>query len=132
MLLATALVTFAQWPVETIGSKFGGIPRTLMFPSFPDITFSSLMFVIRPAFTIAILGAIESLLSCVVADAKTGERHDSNKELVGQGVANCLASIFGGIPATGAIARTATNIRSGGSSPVAGVAHALTLLIIMM
>src|SRR6185436_4376320 len=132
MLLATALVTFAQWPVETIGSKFGGIPRTLALPAFPKITFSSLMFVIRPAFTIAILGAIESLLSCVVADAKTGDRHDSNKELIGQGIANCIASVFGGIPATGAIARTATNVRSGGNSPVAGIVHAFTLLVIML
>jgi SulP family sulfate permease len=90
------------------------------------------MYVIRPAFTIAILGGIESLLSCVVADAKTGERHDSNKELRGQGIANILSSIFGGIPATGAIARTATNIRSGGNSPMAGVIHAVTILVIMM
>jgi SulP family sulfate permease len=132
MLAATMVVAATGWRVETIGSKFGGIPRTLPLPAFPEITFSSLMFVIRPAFTIAILGAIESLLSCVVADAKTGDRHDSNRELVGQGVANCLAAVFGGIPATGAIARTATNIRSGGSSPVAGIVHAGTLLIIML
>jgi sulfate permease, SulP family len=132
MLTATIAVTLAGWPVETIGSKFGGIPRTLPLPALPDISFSSLIYVIRPAFTIAILGAVESLLSCVVADAKTGERHDSNKELIGQGIANCLASVFGGIPATGAIARTATNIRSGGTSPVAGMIHALTLLVIML
>jgi SulP family sulfate permease len=132
MLAATAVVSFAGWPVETIGSRFGAIPRTLPLPSLPTVSFSSLMFVIRPAFTIAILGAIESLLSCVVADAKTGDRHDSNKELIGQGIANCLASMFGGIPATGAIARTATNIRSGGNSPVAGVMHAVTLLTVML
>ncbi len=128
MLGAAAISSAAGWPVETIGSKFGGIPRTLPFPTFPQITFSSLMYVIQPAFTIAVLGAIESLLSCVVADAQTGDRHDSNRELIGQGIANCLASLFGGIPATGAIARTATNIRSGASSPVAGVIHAITVL----
>jgi SulP family sulfate permease len=88
--------------------------------------------VISPAFTIAILGAIESLLSCVVADARTGDRHDSNKELIGQGIANCLSPLFGGIPATGAIARTATNIRNGGTSPVAGVIHAVTILLVML
>src|SRR5262245_43115817 len=132
MFGAAALVTFAGWPVETIGSKFGGIPRTLPLPTFPQITFSSLMYVLRPAFTIAILGAVESLLSCVVADTQTGDHHDSNKELVGQGIANCLAPLFGGIPATGAIARTATNIRSGGSSPIAGVTHAFTVLVTLL
>src|SRR5262245_48129433 len=132
MIAAAVTVAVAAWPVETIGSRFGGIPRTLPLPSLPSITFSSLLYVIRPAFTIAILGAIESLLSCVVADVKSGDRHDSNKELIGQGIANCLASAFGGIPATGAIARTATNIRSGGSSPVSGIMHAVTILVIMM
>jgi SulP family sulfate permease len=132
LLIATTVVALAGWPVETIGSKFGGIPRTLPLPSFPHITFSSLLYVIRPAFTIAILGAVESLLSCVVADVKSGDRHDSNKELIGQGIANCLSSLFGGIPATGAIARTATNIRSGGTSPVAGVMHAVTILVVML
>jgi SulP family sulfate permease len=101
-------------------------------PSLPEISFSSLLYVIRPAFTIAVLGAIESLLSCVVADVKSGDRHDSNKELVGQGIANVLVSAFGGIPATGAIARTATNVRSGGNSPVAGVVHAIVILVIML
>jgi SulP family sulfate permease len=132
MIMAASIVAFAAWPVETIGSRFGVIPRTLPLPSMPSITFSSLLYVIRPAFTIAVLGAIESLLSCVVADVKTGDRHDSNKELIGQGIGNCLASAFGGIPATGAIARTATNIRSGGNSPMSGVVHAATLLVIMM
>lgn len=132
MLVAAVTVAAAEWPVETIGSKFGAIPRTLPLPALPDITFSSLLYVIRPAFTIAILGAIESLLSCVIADAKSNDRHDSNKELVGQGIANCLASAFGGIPATGAIARTTTNIRSGATSPVAGIVHALTILGIML
>ena len=132
LLVATVVAAIAGWPVETIGSKFGGIPRNLPLPVLPQITFSSLLYVIRPAFTIAILAAIESLLSCVVADVKSGDRHDSNKELIGQGIANCLAALFGGIPATGAIARTATNIRSGGNSPVAGVVHAVTLLVIML
>jgi SulP family sulfate permease len=132
MLIATATVALAAWPVETIGSRFGGIPRTLPAPALPEITFSSVMYVLSPAFTIAILGAIESLLSCVVADARTGDRHDSNKELIGQGIANCLSPLFGGIPATGAIARTATNIRNGGTSPVAGVVHAVALLLIML
>jgi sulfate permease, SulP family len=132
MLIAAAVVAFLGWPVETIGSRFGGIPRTLPMPTLPSITFSSILNVISPAFTIAILGAIESLLSCVVADARTGDRHDSNRELIGQGIANCLSPIFGGIPATGAIARTATNIRNGGTSPVAGVIHAITLLLIML
>ena len=132
MLAATALASLLQWPIETIGSRFGGIPRTLPWPSFPSLTFSAFLNVLQPAFTIAVLGAIESLLSCVVADSKSGEQHDSNKELIGQGIANCLVPLFGGIPATGAIARTATNIRSGGSSPVAGVVHALTLLLIML
>jgi sulfate permease, SulP family len=132
MLAATALASLLQWPVETVGSHFGGIPRTLPWPSFPPLTFSSFLNVLQPAFTIAVLCAIESLLSCVVADSKTGEQHDPNKELVGQGIANCLAPLFGGIPATGAIARTATSIRSGGNSPVAGVVHALTLVLIML
>jgi len=132
MLAATALASLLQWPIETIGSRFGSIPRTVPWPSFPTLTFSSLLNVLQPAFTIAVLGAIESLLSCVVADPMSGERHDSNRELIGQGIANCLVPLFGGIPATGAIARTTTNIRNGGSSPVAGLAHAVTLLLTML
>ena len=132
MLMAAVVVAVMGWPVETIGSRFGGIPRTLPVPALPPISFSSILYVLSPAFTIAILGAIESLLSCVVADARTGDRHDSNKELIGQGIANCLSPIFGGIPATGAIARTATNIRNGGTSPVSGVIHAVTILLIML
>ena len=132
MVAASVIAYELGWNVETIGSRFGGIPRMLPMPKFPDLSFTSFLHVLQPAFTIAILGAIESLLSCVVADSKTGERHDSNKELIGQGIANCLAPIFGGIPATGAIARTVTNIRNGGNSPVAGVMHAATLLIIMV
>ncbi len=132
MLAATIMAGLLEWPVETIGSRFGGIPRTLPWPSFPSLSFSALLHVLQPAFAIAVLGAIESLLSCVVADSKSGDQHDSNKELIGQGVANCLVPFFGGIPATGAIARTATNIRNGGNSPVAGVMHAVTLLVILL
>jgi SulP family sulfate permease len=118
--------------VVTIGSAFGGIPQGL--PSFhlPDITASRLIELVGPAFTIAMLGAIESLLSAVVADGMAGTRHDSNQELVGQGVANMVAPLFGGFAATGAIARTATNIRNGGTSPLAGMAHALTLVMIIL
>jgi SulP family sulfate permease len=132
MLAATVLASLFQWPIETIGSRFGGIPRSLPWPMFPSLTFSAFLNVLQPAFTIAVLCAIESLLSCVAADSKTGEQHDSNRELIGQGIANCLVPLFGGIPAAGAIARTATNIRSGGSSPVAGVVHALTLLLVTL
>jgi sulfate permease, SulP family len=132
MLIAAFAATWLKWEVPTIGSVFGGIPRTLPLPQFPAITFSSLLNVMQPAFTIAMLGGIESLLSCVVADAKTGERHDSNKELIGQGIANCLTALFGGIPATGAIARTATNIRNGGTSPVAGIMHAVTIFVVLL
>lgn len=132
MLVATALAGLLQWPIETVGSRFGGVPRTLPWPSFPSLTFSAFLNVLQPAFTIAVLCAIESLLSCVAADSKTGDQHDSNRELIGQGIANCLVPLFGGIPAAGAIARTATNIRSGANSPVAGVMHALTLLLILL
>ena len=132
MIVATLVAGSLEWPVVTIGSRFGGIPRTLPWPHVPALSFSALLHVIQPAFTIAVLGAIESLLSCVVADAKTGDRHDPNKELIGQGIANCLCPLFGGIPATGAIARTATNIRAGATSPVAGLVHALTLAAVML
>ncbi|MFN8007140.1 MAG: SulP family inorganic anion transporter [Terriglobia bacterium] len=132
MIVASVVAYELKWDVETIGSRFGGIPRMLPLPKLPALSFTSFLHVLQPAFTIAILGAIESLLSCVVADSKTGERHDSNRELIGQGVANVLTPLFGGIPATGAIARTMTNIRNGGNSPVAGVVHAVTLLVMMM
>jgi SulP family sulfate permease len=118
--------------VATIGSAFGGIPRGL--PSFqvPQITFSRIIELIGPAFTIAMLGAIESLLSAVVADGMAGTRHDSNQELIGQGIANIAAPLFGGFAATGALARTATNVRNGGTSPLAGVVHAITLVLIVL
>jgi SulP family sulfate permease len=118
--------------VATIGSTFGEIPRGLPSWQWPEITASRLVELIGPAFAIAMLGAIESLLSAVVADGMAGTRHNSNQELIGQGLANIVAPLFGGIAATGAIARTATNIRNGGNSPIAGVVHALTLVLVLM
>jgi SulP family sulfate permease len=118
--------------VATIGSAFGGIPTGLPMPTLPDLSLSQVITLIGPAFTIAMLGAIESLLSAVVADGMAGTRHDSNQELVGQGIANIVAPLFGGFAATGAIARTATNVRNGGTSPLAGIVHALTLVAVLL
>jgi SulP family sulfate permease len=118
--------------VATIGSAFGGIPSGLPAPSLPDLSFRHMIELIGPAFTIAMLGAIESLLSAVVADGMAGTRHDSNQELVGQGLANIVAPIFGGFAATGAIARTATNVRNGGTGPLAGIVHAVTLVLVLL
>ena len=118
--------------VMTIGSAFGGIPRGLPPLQAPDISFQHCIELIGPAFTIAMLGAIESLLSAVVADGMAGTRHDSNRELIGQGIANIFTPIFGGFAATGAIARTATNIRNGATSPLSGIVHSLTLLAIVL
>jgi len=133
LVLATGLQMIFGFPgVATIGSAFGGIPAGLPDFSVPEISGSRIIELIGPAFTIAMLGAIESLLSAVVADGMAGTRHDSNQELVGQGLANILAPLFGGFAATGAIARTATNIRNGGSSPLAGVVHSLTLILILL
>ncbi len=131
MILATALVQFFHLPVETIGNRFGSVPSTLPPPHWPSIPWAHLRDYISPALTVALLAAIESLLSAVVADGMIGTRHKSNMELVAQGVANIAAPIFGGIPATGAIARTATNIRTGGRTPLAGMTHAITLLLIL-
>jgi sulfate permease, SulP family len=119
-------------PVETIGSRFGNVSATLASPQLPHINLDELSALIRPAFTIALLAGIESLLSAVVADGMTGGNHRSNMELVAQGVANMASAVFGGIPATGAIARTATNIKNGGRTPIAGIVHSITLLIIML
>jgi SulP family sulfate permease len=119
-------------PVETISSRFGAIPSALPHPVLPDINLATIQQLIRPAFTIALLGSIESLLSAIVADGMIGGNHRSNTELIAQGIANICSSAFGGIPATGAIARTATNIKNGARTPVAGMIHALTLLIIML
>ncbi|MDC8756316.1 SulP family inorganic anion transporter [Janthinobacterium fluminis] len=118
--------------VATIGSAFGGIPQGLPAWRVPDVTLVRVIELIGPAFAIAMLGAIESLLSAVVADGMAGTRHDSNQELIGQGLANIVAPLFGGFAATGAIARTATNIRNGGSGPLAGLVHVLTLVLVVL
>jgi SulP family sulfate permease len=132
LLAGSAAAFLMQLPVETIGSRFGAVPSglpTVHLPSFrPDLVLTLL----SPALTVAMLGAIESLLSAVVADRMSGDRHDPNVELTAQGIANVLSPLFGGLPATGAIARTATNIRSGARSPVAGMAHAMTLLMVLL
>ena len=133
LVIATGLQSIFHFKgVATIGSAFGGIPQGL--PSFhmPLITVNRIIELIGPAFTIAMLGAIESLLSAVVADGMTNTRHHSNRELIGQGLANMLTPLFGGFAATGAIARTATNIRNGGNSPLAGIVHSLTLIAILL
>ncbi len=132
ILTSTLAVYIFKLPVETIGSRFGSIPSSLPAPHISGLSIGTIQNLIRPAFTIAMLGAIESLLSAVVADGMIGGNHKSNMELVAQGAANVLSSVFGGIPATGAIARTATNIKNGGRTPVAGIIHSLTLLAIMM
>lgn len=132
IIITTALAGFFNMPVETIGERFGSIPSSLPAPVIPDMDFAVIKELIQPAFTIALLGGIESLLSAVVADGMIGGNHRSNMELVAQGGANVFSSIFGGIPATGAIARTVTNIKNGGRSPIAGMVHALTLLLIML
>ncbi len=118
--------------VATIGTAFGGIPRGLPSLTMPDVTMTTVLALVRPAFAIALLGAIESLLSATVADGMTGTRHDSNQELVGQGLANVASGMFGGFAATGAIARTATNVRSGGNSPLAGIVHAVFLALVLV
>ncbi|HMA12991.1 MAG TPA: SulP family inorganic anion transporter [Steroidobacteraceae bacterium] len=133
MLLATGVQALWHFPtVATLGSAFGGIPRALPGISFPEVTLGQALQLIGPAFAIALLGAIESLLTAVVADGMAGTKHDSNQELIGQGVANLLSPLFGGFAATGAIARTATNIRNGATSPVAGVVHALFLVLVIV
>jgi SulP family sulfate permease len=126
------LVWVLQLPVPTIGSRFGDIPTSLPAPHLPAISWLAIRELLPSAFTIAFLAGVESLLSAVVADGMTGRRHRSNCELVAQGVANCASSLFGGLPATGAIARTATNVRAGARSPVAGMMHAVFLLVFMV
>ena len=130
LIVTTLLVKMMQLPVETIGTRFGGISASLPHPQLPHLSLLEITALVGPAFTIALLAAVESLLSAVVADGMIGGRHRSNMELIAQGVANIASSLFGGIPATGAIARTATNIKNGARTPVAGIIHAFTLLVI--
>lgn len=132
LLGITALVHFFQVPVETIGSRFQDLPTGLTLSHFPLVTLAKIKSLMIPAFTIAMLGSIESLLSATVADGMIEGRHRSNTELIAQGIANIAAPFFGGIPATGAIARTATNVRNGGRTPIAGLIHAFTLLLITL
>ena len=132
IILSTLAVYYFKLPVNTIGTQFGDIPSSLPAPVIPHIDLKAIKELIQPAFTIALLGGIESLLSAVVADGMIGGNHRSNTELIAQGTANIFSSVFGGIPATGAIARTATNIKNGGRTPVAGMTHAVTLLLILL
>lgn len=133
LFVVTLLQTIFHFSgVATIGSMFGGIPQGLPAFQLPDLTVDRAIELVGPAFTIAMLGAIESLLSAVVADGMAGTKHNSNRELVGQGIANIFAPLFGGFAATGAIARTATNIRNGGNSPLAGIIHGITLILIVL
>jgi SulP family sulfate permease len=136
LLIAVSLASVAAMllslPVETIGSKFGGVPNRLPMPHLPDLSLAKVMAVLPAAAAFTLLGAIESLLSAVVADGMSGRRHRSNMELVAQGVANSGAALFGGMPVTGTIARTATNVRAGARTPVAGMLHSLYLLVFML
>ncbi len=133
MVAATAVQAWFEFPgVATIGSAFGGIPRALPEFSWPILDLAQMLALVGPAFAIALLGAIESLLTAVVADGMTGSHHDSNQELIGQGAANMLAPMLGGFAATGAIARTATSIRNGATSPLAGIVHALFLVAVIL
>jgi len=132
MLGATLAAYFLKLPIETIGTRFGGIPSGLPHLVIPHWHASLVQGLLGPAFTVAMLGAIESLMSAVVSDRMSNDRHNPNVELIGQGVANIVSPMFGGLPATGAIARTATNIRAGAQSPIAGMIHALTLLCVLL
>lgn len=132
LVIATALVTGFGLPVETIGTRFGGIPQSLPALALPAFHWQTVRHLLTPAITIALLCAIESLLCARVADSMIRDRHDPNQELMAQGIANFVAPLFGGIPATGTIARTTTNVRTGGKTPIAGIIHALTLLLILL
>lgn len=132
VVVSSAAVAWLQLPVETIGSRFGSNPIGLPVPSLPDISLLKITAVLPSAFTIAFLAGVEALLSAVVADGMAGTRHRPNQELIGQGIANLGSALFGGLPATGAIARTATNIRSGARTPVAGLLHAVFLLLFIL
>src|SRR5579864_8462665 len=132
LFAGTALVIIFKLPVQTIGTRFGGIPSGFPSIKIPQFRFDLLRPLVSPAITVAMLGAIESLMSAVVSDRMSGNKHNPNVELIGQGIANIMSPLFGGLPATGAIARTATNIRSGAKTPVAGMVHAMTLLGIVL
>jgi SulP family sulfate permease len=132
LFVGTGLVMIFHLPVETVGTRFGGIPSGLPTILIPEFRPELVRHLLSPAVTVALLGAIESLMSAVVSDRMSGDRHNPNVELVGQGVANIVSPLFGGLPATGAIARTATNIRSGARTPVAGMINAVTLLLILL
>lgn len=132
VVLAAALVWLFQLPTDTIGTRFTGLEPSFAFPDFPEFTMQRLVALFPSAFTIAFLAGVESLLSAMVADSMTGRRHRSNSELVAQGIANCASAAVGGLPATGAIARTATNIRAGARGPIAGMLHAVFILCFML
>jgi len=132
LVVATAAVALFKLPVETIGSRFGGIPSSLPSFAWPDFSWATVRFLFIPAMTLAMLGAIESLLCARVADGMIHDRHDPNQELMAQGIANFVTPFFGGMPATGTIARTVTNVNSGAQTPVAGMVHALTLLLVVL
>jgi sulfate permease, SulP family len=132
MILATIVTTFFNLPVDTIGSRFGGIPAGLPHFEWFSVSWDSAQLMVMPAITLALLGAIESLLCARIADSLIHDRHDSNQELMAQGIANVVTPFFGGMPATGTIARTMTNIESGGNTPISGIVHALTLLTIVL
>ncbi len=132
ILAVTFIVQYFGIPVETIATRFGGVPTTLPNPHFPAITWQMVQQMFSPALTIAILAALESLLSAVVADGMMGTRHRSNMELIAQGAGNIVSVIFGGVPATGAIARTATNIKSGGTTPISAIIHCVFLLLVLL
>lgn len=132
IIITTLIVKFGNLDVSTIGSVFGKLSSKPPLPHLPNVTFKMIQNLISPAFTIALLAGIESLLSCVVSDGMIGDKHNSNAELIGQGIGNIFSGIFGGIPATGAIARTAANVKDGGRTPVAGMVHSVTLLLIVI
>jgi len=132
LVISTALVAWWELPVETIGSRFGGIPSNLPTLQWPAFSWDTVRFLFIPATTLALLGAIESLLCARVADGMIDDRHDANQELMAQGIANFITPFFGGMPATGTIARTVTNVKSGATSPLAGVVHAFTLLLVIL
>lgn len=132
IVVTTLVVKFANLPVNTIGSVYGELSSSLPMPRIPNVNFAMIRELLSPAFTIALLAGIESLLSCVVSDGMISDRHNSNAELIGQGLGNIFSGLFGGIPATGAIARTAANVKNGGRTPIAGMVHSVTLLLILL